>query len=163
MAGGKAGGPQIYALVDPRDGCIRYIGKANSASDRFKGHLSAASKRKTPVYRWVRELFAAGMLPELKILLDSSQDWQADERRLISEHRISGKLLNVADGGDQPFCAREVRAANGRLNAGKRNRRKWELMLALGAGLKAGLVSERTKALMRSRPDVFGQFAQHLG
>jgi hypothetical protein len=32
-----------------------------------------------------------------------TDDWCADERRLISEYRNSGaRLLNIADGGDQP-------------------------------------------------------------
>ncbi len=43
-------------------------------------------------------------------------DWQSVERLAISDARASGvRLLNVADGGDEPYCSKEVRAANARV------------------------------------------------
>lgn len=137
---------EIYALLDPRDGSVRYIGKANCAASRFKGHMRDSRRRNTPVYCWIRKLSDLGLAPKLSIL-ETTDDWQAAERRLIIEHRNNGvKLLNVAEGGDQPFCPTEVRAANGRANAKKRDPRIWRLRQVLGSALKRGHVSEETKA-----------------
>jgi hypothetical protein len=47
---------EIYGLLDPRDGKLRYIGKAVCAAKRLKSHLRDARKRDTPVYRWINEL-----------------------------------------------------------------------------------------------------------
>lgn len=49
---------QIYALRDPRDGNLRYIGKANNAEKRLKSHMKDSRHRKTPVYAWFRKLAA---------------------------------------------------------------------------------------------------------
>lgn len=55
------------------------------------------------------------------VLKSDSDDWRADEVRLISEAKANGaRLLNVAEGGDEPFCSLEVRQANGRKVAASR-------------------------------------------
>lgn len=110
---------EIYGLVDPRDGRVRYIGKANDTRKRLAGHLRDARRRSTPVYAWVRKLGALGLKPEARVLERVEGDgWKDAERRLIAEHRALGPLLNVADGGDEPACPIEVRRANAaRLNA----------------------------------------------
>ena len=152
---------EIYALTDP-DGSVRYIGKAKNARARLKGHMLDAKRRNTPVYCWIRKLAANGHAPGL-VVLESCVDWQEAEKRLISLYRSNGcRLLNVAEGGDQPFCPTDVRAANGRANAKSRDQRLWALKRSLGDALKRGHVSELTKEKMRSRPDVFGQFAEYL-
>jgi hypothetical protein len=151
----------IYALTDPVTGEIRYIGKANDVQIRFKQHIRAAKKKSTPLYRWVNDLLDAGATPNV-IVLETCDDWEEAEQRLIAKHRIGGRLLNVAEGGQQGYCPPEICAANGRANAKKRDKRKWALMQKLGSALKRGHVSEVTKTKMRSRPDVFGQFAAYL-
>lgn len=105
--------PEIYALTDPT-GEIRYIGKANNSRARFKGHLRDAKRRKTPVYAWIRKLEKIGQRPGLTVL-EICDDWQSAEQRLIADHRAAGaRLLNVADGGDEPFCSCEQRRTLGR-------------------------------------------------
>lgn len=152
---------EIYALTD-LDGSVRYIGKANVAADRLKCHLRDARRRSTPVYVWIRQLAEVGCVPGL-IVLETCDDWQEAERRIIAEHRAAGaRLLNLAPGGNEPFCPADVRAANGRANARKRHKRKWFLMRAMGDALRRGHVAETTKAKMRARPDVFGQFSAYL-
>jgi hypothetical protein len=152
---------EIYALTDP-DGSIRYIGKANSARARLKGHLHDARRRSTPVYAWIRKLAEQGQSPGF-IVLETCPDWQEAERRLIALYRANGcRLLNIAEGGDEPHCPASVRAANGRANARKRDKRKWALLRDLGAAIRRGQISEQTKSKMRARPDVFGQFLSYL-
>ena len=111
--------PSIYALTDPRTGAVRYIGKANDPAKRLKGHMRDARRRQTPVYAWINKLVRLGMAPGLLVLEADCADWRESERRLIAEARARGdRLLNVADGGDEPHCPPEVRKANSdRLNA----------------------------------------------
>lgn len=113
---------EIYALIDPRDGAVRYIGKANDSAKRLKSHIRDARReaRRTPVYAWIRKIVSMGMMPSFRVL-ETTDDWKEAERRHIAEARARGeRLLNVADGGDEPFCPPEVRAANGRMSKGRR-------------------------------------------
>ncbi len=107
----------IYGLYDPTNGELRYIGKANCAAKRLKSHLRDSKKRNTPVYVWIRELASLGLIPVCKVILQT-ENWQADEVALIEQHKLAGaNLLNVAIGGNEPFCSKAVRAANGAKNA----------------------------------------------
>jgi hypothetical protein len=154
---------EIYALSDPRSGDIRYIGKANDAHKRLKSHLRDSRRRDTPVYRWIRKLAGEGFAPSLTILASVVDGWQRVERGFIAEARAMGiNLLNVADGGDEPFCPVSVRAANGKRNAKSRDKKFWGLMRDMGAALEKGWVSDETKAKMRNRPDIFGRFMHML-
>lgn len=161
----------IYALCCPDTGEIRYIGKANDPMARLKSHLRDARRRRTPVYDWMNSLFRAGKVPQLRVLMQS-QDWKADERRLIAEHRATGsRLLNLADGGDEPHCPTEVRAANGRRNAQIRcltaeAKRLKYLRHTMTDLLRRGYVSEATKNRLREavkrNPGFWGGFAGYL-
>jgi hypothetical protein len=153
----------IYGLFDPRTGELRYVGKAVDVDKRLKGHLRE-DRRKTPLYSWIDSLRECGLSPEMSVICTCSVgDWQEVERDQIAEARLRGeRLLNLADGGDEPTCPREVRAENGRRVAETRDRRRRRLMRDLGDSLKRGFASEATKAKMRERMDLFGQFAAFL-
>lgn len=104
---------EIYGLFHPESGELRYIGKANNTQMRLKSHIRASKKRKTPVYCWFRSLAAIGLVPVAKVLI-VAEDWKVEEKRLISEAKSRGeRLLNVAEGGDEPFCSDEQRSKNG--------------------------------------------------
>lgn len=155
----------IYGLTDPDTGAIRYIGKANNMGARLKSHLRDATTKSRPVNLWIRALVVSGKLPgmiELRRVADV--DWPRAEKELIAAH---SDLLNLASGGKEPFCPRAVCAENGRRNALARVRdpraaRLWALRRGLGHLLRDGAVSAATKAKMRARPDLFGQFAGYL-
>lgn len=160
---------EIYALIDPRDGRVRYIGKANNAEARFKAHLRE-KRRVTPVYCWIGKLRKLGLTPALNVIsVCSACDWQNHERAAIAEARAtSDGLLNVADGGDEPYCPTKVRADNGRKNAALRvstelKAKVYKLKQIMGKHLKDGCVSEASKAKLRiaarKRPDLFGEYA----
>jgi hypothetical protein len=153
----------IYALTDPRDGAVRYVGKSRDAERRYRQHLGER-RRKTPVYSWIASLAEQGLVPGLTILgVCNESEWKERERAMIAQLRAEGlRLLNLADGGDEPWCSSETRAANGRRVAAARDKLLWRLKRDLGAALKAGHVSDATKAKMRARLDVFGQFAGYL-
>lgn len=115
------GRPSIYGLTDPRDGRVRYVGKANDPTSRLKGHLRDCRRRNTPVYAWIRKLAGLGLSPGLCVLEADCADWKEAERRIIAERRGAGeKLLNVAEGGDEPHCPLEVRRKNAAMLNAKR-------------------------------------------
>lgn len=100
----------IYGLFD-QDGNLRYIGKANDPEHRLRCHVrdSLSGGRNYPVNHWIRK----NGIPALRVLEADCADWRESERRLIAEARARGeKLLNVADGGDEPHCSPEQRKAN---------------------------------------------------
>lgn len=117
-----AGVVAIYALVDPRSGETRYIGKANNVEARLKSHIRDSRHRDTPVYRWIRKLKKMGMNPTIKVLEEhQSENWENAERRCIADAIANGvRLLNVAEGGNQPFCPPEIQSKNARTAVEKR-------------------------------------------
>lgn len=157
----------IYGLACPDSGEVRYIGKAVNVSRRLKSHLRDSVKRKTPVYCWIRSLAAAGKTP-VAVELACTNDWRVTERDVIAQWRDSGaRLLNLAGGGDEPYCPPEVRAENGRKVAKIRQidptrKRLWELKRNLSDALRRGYVSAETRAKMRalaaSKPHEFGMW-----
>lgn len=105
---------EIYALCCPDTGDIRYIGKAKDSQKRLKGHLRDAKARRTPVYDWIQSLAKRGAIPALRVLA-SAFDWRACEKQLIAQYRADGvRLLNLADGGDEPYCSPAHRKEHGR-------------------------------------------------
>jgi len=103
---------EIYSLRHPDTGEIRYIGKAANTYKRLKSHLRDSSRRNTPVYCWMRSL---GKPPHAIVeAVAIGPDWQSLEKQVITQYKADGaRLLNVAEGGDEPFCSREVRHRNG--------------------------------------------------
>jgi hypothetical protein len=161
---------EIYGLFDPRDGSLRYIGKANCAAKRFRSHLRDSRRRKTPLYAWVRKLAGGGLLPVLRVVLTCDRsEWQMWERRLIAAARETGdSLLNVAAGGDEPYCPKPVLAENGKRAAISRvdtpaKARVYHLKRYFGQLLRKGKVSEANKEKLRyaacRAPHLFGCFA----
>lgn len=77
----------IYGLVDPRDRCLRYVGKTHKRRElRLQEHVEAARGGGTSyVYQWIRELFDAGHLPEIFVLerVPGTDNWEEAERKQI--------------------------------------------------------------------------------
>lgn len=93
----------IYALRDPRDGEIRYIGKAQDPDARYLQHLRPANLRATTKKNsWLKNLAADGLTPELEIIdWVPAEDADAAEIHWIAWHRMGGcRLTNGTDGGD---------------------------------------------------------------
>lgn len=156
---------EIYGLYD-RDGNLRYIGKANSAQKRLASHMRDARRRTTPVYRWIQKNGA----PEMRVLhvCAADDDWRDIECNLIASARARGeKLLNVAMGGDEPFCSIQQRSLNARMlnarmNDDPRAARMREIKRIVMTAAHHGNLMERHRAKFRDlaayAPSDFGVF-----
>ena len=157
---------EIYAICDPDDMSVRYIGKSVNSRVRFKSHL-ADRRWNTPLYVWLMSLAASNKMPVLRVLGECPcENWPSFERFVIAAARQLGcDLLNVAPGGNEPYCPTATRARNGIQNAKARvstpaKKRMYERKRAIGLALRQGYVSEQTKEklryLARLRPELFG-------
>lgn len=101
----------IYALLDPRTGEVRYVGKTVNIAERLYGHKHDAvcHRSKTHNCTWIRSLLAAGYEPEVVILEEVDSDsWAEAEAKWIAHYRSLGaRLNNHTDGGEgAPGCKR---------------------------------------------------------
>lgn len=92
----------IYALVDPRNQRIRYIGKTSNAERRLYEHIAEGRRPSTHRTRWINQLTRAGIEPILIELEEVTQEnWQERERFWIQHYKQEGhSLTNGTDGGD---------------------------------------------------------------
>lgn len=107
---------KIYSLTDPRDGRVRYVGKANDIKRRMYDHVYAALHSSKRNYRtnWIRALVECGQMPQLCILEEGEGAWAEAEKKWIKTFRDAGyELVNATDGGegtDGRICLPETRA-----------------------------------------------------
>lgn len=94
----------IYGLRCPELGKIRYVGKSSQAPKRLKSHIYSASRfGRTHKHRWIANLLAKGLRPELVILeeLKEADCWASAERRWIALAVSEGwPLTNLTAGGE---------------------------------------------------------------
>lgn len=92
----------IYALSDPRNNQVRYIGKANNPEDRYKNHFNSARDKNTHKRNWINNVRKDGLRPEL-IIIDEvpKSEWVYWEKFYISLFKTWGfSLVNYTEGGD---------------------------------------------------------------
>jgi len=154
----------IYGLYDPVTKKIRYIGKAKCAVKRLKGHLREKNRMKSPLYQWINKLKKSGHSPIMKVISSVPEDsWRDAEMLAIKFFRDNGeRLLNVADGGDEPFCSHETRVSNGYKTSQNRNQEKMKAMVFLSNYLRSEDASEKIKDRIRSNPELFSVFKRYL-
>lgn len=90
----------IYALIDPFNREVRYVGKSNDPARRFHDHcsLDGSNPHKDA---WLRSVLHRGRLPYMRVIEECYQDaWQERERFWIAHYRAAGRLTNILDGGD---------------------------------------------------------------
>lgn len=93
----------VYALVDPRDETVRYIGITSNPDRRKRQHLGEiAPTGGTHYRRWQKKLRNLGLVPRWEVL---EEDLTWDEARELEREWIaSGRedgwpLTNITDGG----------------------------------------------------------------
>lgn len=92
---------KIYGLSDKKTGEIIYIGKSDDPKKRLKQHIYDSKRRNTKLHQWIRKNPNSVELIILAYAI--SNDWQSLEKQMIAQYKESGKLLNIAKGGNQPF------------------------------------------------------------
>lgn len=146
----------IYALHDPRDWAIRYVGKANNPYRRLRDHSNRACTRS--MRRFIAELKSLGLSLRVSVLQECPQeDWQRWERFWIRTVRAAGaQLFNLTEGGNGvsvPWNAgkklpEEMCRAMSRAHLGKK--RSLEHRAKIAAGRRGVKVSEETRANMKA-------------
>jgi hypothetical protein len=92
----------IYALHDPRNWAIRYVGKTSNLSGRLRGHMKPSRGYVNKGLRaFVAELQSLGLKPRMTVLTQcSSEQWMNWEKFWISTVKAAGEnLLNLIEGG----------------------------------------------------------------
>ncbi len=93
----------IYALKDPRDNRVRYIGKTSWPSRRYSKHLSSSALLSTThKNNWIKAVMLAGFIPQMVVLEKVSiGDWKSKEIHWIKRMRKHGvSLTNTTKGGE---------------------------------------------------------------
>ena len=140
----------IYALIDPRDGAIRYVGKSRRPAHRLREHVAESMAKRTHKDRWIQQALVAGFRPGMEILeLAPGEAADDRERFWIAELRQRGeRLVNETDGGDGITMTPAIRA---RIAASNRKPKSPEHAAAISRGRKGiEFSSEHREALKRA-------------
>lgn len=113
----------IYALCEPHNENIRYIGKSVNPSMRLSQHIYDAYRKhsRTHLGCWIRSL--NGKRPRVLLLAQTDPKfWQSEEIRITRDARKRGEnLTNASDGGEGVTMTPEVRAKIRKSKLGARN------------------------------------------
>lgn len=92
----------IYALTDPRDGRVRYVGKARDPAYRLRQHELGSECAEHHRGRWLALLRRSGLRPGMIVLeAVGATEWREAEARWILQLRAKGcDLVNGTNGGD---------------------------------------------------------------
>lgn len=95
----------IYALIDPRDGIIKYVGMTEKGCrNRLIGHKSEALTRKRKSFKdnWLRFLYKNNLSPQIKILCTCRKKENLAKKEIYwikKLTRLGFKLRNGTIGG----------------------------------------------------------------
>jgi hypothetical protein len=108
----------VYALIDPRDQLVRYVGWAYNPTRRLQDHLDEARRKETHKAQWIRQLIEFGLKPSVVVLETGTGVWGDAERRWIAKFVTDGAdLTNITPGGEgvpgprSPQALANIRAA----------------------------------------------------
>ena len=99
----------IYALIDPRNNRVKYIGKANNPEQRLYAHVSQArwadqknNRANWHKIHWIRQVLSEELRPRILIIQKVTvTEWEKAERFWIAFYRAAGaNLVNASDGGE---------------------------------------------------------------
>jgi hypothetical protein len=100
---------KIYALIDPRNDAIRYVGRTyRPVGIRAKAHWNDKTRKPNhPLTLWLDELHTKGLKPRWKLLQvrfgGRWDDWIEDEARWIADlaqagHSLANLSIPLRDG-----------------------------------------------------------------
>ena len=88
-------GAYVYALIDPRDESVRYVGSCNDIKSRIGGHLRNRDKflPGNPKKLWMADLLASGLTPKVVILEEHRHVEDGNEKWWIAYFLRNGEPL----------------------------------------------------------------------
>jgi len=111
----------IYALIDPRTGMIRYIGKTSRGIDRVQEHWKRKQERdrNDHCHAWIRSLLREKQIPDFEVL-EYTVDFVCAEVFWIGYFRMVGAdLTNMTEGGEGARQTLETRLKISKTMAGR--------------------------------------------
>ena len=92
----------IYILIDPETQQVRYVGKANNISQRYKAHLNRARKHQIHKLNWINSLKTKRLKPIIEVIdVVPIENWVFWETYWISQFKTWGfDLINYTNGGE---------------------------------------------------------------
>lgn len=87
---------QIYHLIDPASGIVRYIGRCTNVKARLRNHCNEAARRQTtPKHRWINQLLEQSRMPLLVVVATLSDPFEARKKEQdgFSLHRST--IFNI--------------------------------------------------------------------
>ena len=93
----------IYALIDPRNDSIRYVGMTTITIEiRLDRHIRCRNRNNNHKNKWIRKLISMGMTPSVVLIeIVGHSMWQKREMYWIDYCRKMGcNLVNATAGGD---------------------------------------------------------------
>ena len=141
----------IYALLDPSDYAVRYVGYALDGPKRLESHLQQSLKARGHKAAWIRSLRVRGERPIIVTLEDlpGDVDWRVNERWWIARMRELGcDLTNTTDGGEGGYIlASQTPEARAKRTASNKGRKRSEEFCRRSSERQKGqVVSAGTRA-----------------
>ena len=94
----------IYTLEHTITNEIRYIGKTNSPERRLHHHWTVGYKSNNKIGNLLKSLKKLKLKPIMKIIDETSDNWQQLEMYWISQFKTWGfRLTNYTDGGEGSY------------------------------------------------------------
>jgi len=92
----------IYTLKCPITGKVRYVGKTNNPTERYKNHINKARDGGTHKRNWINLLRIKNLKPIFEIIDEVSvKEWKDKEKYYIKHYIDKGYyLVNHTGGGD---------------------------------------------------------------
>jgi hypothetical protein len=118
----------VYALVDPRNGEVRYIGLTKNIKRRYSQHVSTKDKSNQTKQVWIDELKQCGLCPTLLILeepVEESTRFDCERYWIQAYLERNANLTNMRDAVLAPIelrCSEEEM-----LEIVEQRRRSWAL------------------------------------
>ncbi len=145
----------IYALIDPRDNTVCYIGCAIDIDERLRGHLQDRSN--TPKCHWLADLRRNALLPDVEVLetgCSFSGAFNRESYWIQKMLRAGAPLTNVVSTDEKGKFSRKSSSAVNRIPSCKGTKLLCMRRMVLGVGrevvaLRAGL-STRVYGLAES-------------
>lgn len=100
----------IYILIDPETQQVRYVGKANNVSERYKAHLNRARNHQIHKLNWINSLKRKGLKPIIEVVdIVPIDEWVFWETYWIAQFKSWGfNLINYTIGGDGATFSNET-------------------------------------------------------